>query len=45
MYQFSEQSRQFQAQLKAFMDEHIYPNEHAYHAQLAAAEIASPPCP
>ena len=38
MYQFSEKSRQFQAQLKAFMDEHIYPNEHAYHAQLAAAE-------
>lgn len=38
MYQFSEKSRQFQAQLKAFMDEHIYPNEHAYHAQLAAAK-------
>ncbi len=38
MYQFSEKSRQFQAQLKAFMDEHIYPNEHAYHAQLAAAD-------
>jgi len=38
VYQFSEKSRQFQAQLKAFMDEHIYPNEHAYHAQLAAAE-------
>ncbi len=38
MYQFSEKSRQFQAQLKAFMDEHIYPNENAYHAQLAAAE-------
>jgi len=37
VYQFSEQSRQFQAQLKAFMDAHIYPNEHAYHAQLAAA--------
>jgi len=38
VYQFSEKSRQFQAQLKAFMDEHIYPNEHAYHAQLDAAE-------
>ena len=38
MYQFSEQSMQFQAQLKSFMDEHIYPNEHAYHAQLAAAD-------
>ena len=35
MYQFSEKSRQYQAQLKAFMDEHIYPNEHAYEEQLA----------
>lgn len=38
MYQFSEKSRQYQAQLKAFMDEHIYPNEHAYEQQLAASE-------
>ncbi len=35
MYQFSEKSRQYQAQLKTFMDEHIYPNEHAYEEQLA----------
>ena len=35
MYEFSEKSRQYQAQLKAFMDEHIYPNEHAYEEQLA----------
>ncbi len=35
MYQFSEKSRQYQAQLRAFMDEHIYPNEHAYEEQLA----------
>jgi acyl-CoA dehydrogenase len=35
VYQFSEKSRQYQAQLKAFMDEHIYPNEHAYEEQLA----------
>ena len=34
MYQFSEKSRQYQAQLKTFMDEHIYPNEHAYEEQL-----------
>ena len=38
MYQFSEKSRHYQAQLKAFMDEHIYPNEHAYEEQLAASE-------
>ncbi|MCB1710079.1 MAG: acyl-CoA dehydrogenase family protein, partial [Halioglobus sp.] len=37
MYQFSEKSRQYQLQLRAFMDEHIYPNEHAYHEQLAAS--------
>jgi acyl-CoA dehydrogenase len=35
VYQFSEKSRQYQAQLKTFMDEHIYPNEHAYEEQLA----------
>jgi len=38
VYQFSEKSRHYQAQLKAFMDEHIYPNEHAYEEQLAASE-------
>ncbi len=37
MYQFSEKSQHYQAQLKAFMDEHVYPNEHAYEAQLAAS--------
>jgi acyl-CoA dehydrogenase len=37
VYQFSEKSRQYQAQLKAFMDEHIYPNEHNYEEQLAAS--------
>lgn len=45
VYQFSEKSRQYQAQLKAFMDEHIYPNEHAYHAQLAAAKNRFAPLP
>ena len=37
MYQFSEQSQQYQARLTAFMDEHIYPNEHRYEQQLASA--------
>ena len=37
MYQFSEKSRQYQARLKAFMEEHIYPNEHNYEEQLAAS--------
>jgi acyl-CoA dehydrogenase len=38
MFEFSEQSQAYQAQLKNFMDEHIYPNEHAYAEQLAAAD-------
>lgn len=38
MIKFSEKSEQLQAMLTAFMDEHIYPNEHAYARQLADAE-------
>ena len=39
MYQFSDRSLSLQAQLQAFMDEHIYPNEKAYHGYLASAHI------
>ena len=45
MYQFSEHSLQYQARLTAFMDEHIYPNEHRYEEQLAAAEDRYAPLP
>ena len=38
MFEFSEQSQAYQAQLKNFMDENIYPNEHTYAEQLAAAD-------
>ncbi len=38
MFSFSEQSLAYQARLNAFMDEHVYPNEHAYAGQLAAAD-------
>lgn len=38
MFEFSQQSQAVQAQLGAFMDEHIYPNEQAYAEQLAAAD-------
>lgn len=38
MFQFSEKSMAYQAQLKAFMNDHIYPNETAYARQLHAAE-------
>ncbi|MEH6583894.1 MAG: acyl-CoA dehydrogenase family protein [Halioglobus sp.] len=37
MFEFSEQSLQFQSRLNAFMEEHIYPCEHQYAEQLAAA--------
>ena len=38
MLQFSEQSLAYQAKLSAFMDEHIYTNEHTYAEQLAAMD-------
>ena len=37
MIEFSEQSNAYQARLKAFMEEHIYPNEGPYAEQLAQA--------
>ncbi|MFT4614468.1 MAG: acyl-CoA dehydrogenase [Bacteroidia bacterium] len=38
MFEFSETSLRYQALLKAFMDEHIYPNEQAYAKQLHDAQ-------
>ena len=38
MLEFSEKSLQYQAALNAFMEQHIYPNEHAYAEQLETAE-------
>ncbi|MEP1472445.1 MAG: acyl-CoA dehydrogenase family protein [Halieaceae bacterium] len=38
MLEFSEKSLQYQLALNAFMEEHIYPNEHAYAEQLEAAD-------
>lgn len=38
MYQITEKASLLLAQLEAFMDEHIYPNEHVYEQQLANAE-------
>ena len=37
MFSFSETSLRYQEQLSAFMDEHIYPNEHEYARQLQEA--------
>ncbi len=45
MIEFSEKSIQLQERLTAFMDEYIYPNEHAYAQQLANAENRFAPLP
>jgi len=45
MITFSEKSQHLQNKLLAFMDEHIYPNEHAYAEQLANAENRFAPLP
>ncbi|NIB43087.1 acyl-CoA dehydrogenase [Pseudomaricurvus alkylphenolicus] len=45
MFEFSDKSKQLQTQLLAFMDEHIYPNEHNYAQQLADAENRFAPLP
>jgi len=45
MYQFSETSLQLQARLRAFMDEHIYPNEKTYEEQLHASPRRFAPLP
>ena len=45
MFQFSEKSMAYQARLKAFMDEHIYPNESAYARQLHSAADRFAPLP
>ncbi|MCX2976103.1 acyl-CoA dehydrogenase family protein [Candidatus Marimicrobium litorale] len=45
MSEFSEKSRQYQAQLSVFMDEHIYPREREYAQQLHSAENRFSPLP
>jgi len=35
-FDYSPKTKELQAQLQAFMDEHIYPAESAYHAEIAA---------
>lgn len=45
MFEFSEKSQGLQARLSAFMDEHIYPNEHVYAKQLDSAKSRYAPIP
>lgn len=44
-FEYSEKSRQLLDKLSAFMDEHIYPNEHAYADQLHATANRFAPLP
>ncbi len=43
--EFSDKSQRLQAELRAFMDEHIYPNEPTYAAQLRDADNRFAPLP
>ena len=38
LFEFSPKVRELEARLRAFMDEHIYPNESVYHRQIAAGD-------
>ena len=42
LFEFSPKVRELEARLRAFMDEHIYPNEGVYHRQIAAADRWQP---
>ena len=39
-FEYSEKTKSLQAKLLAFMDEHIYPAEGAYHAEIEANTAA-----
>jgi acyl-CoA dehydrogenase len=39
-FDYSPRTKEFQARLLRFMDEHIYPNEHAFHAEIEANAAA-----
>jgi acyl-CoA dehydrogenase len=39
-FDYSPKTKDFQARLLKFMDEHIYPNEHAFHAEIEANTAA-----
>lgn len=42
-FEYSARTKDLLARLNAFMDEHIYPNEHVYHEQVAADRWGNPP--
>src|SRR5216684_5830171 len=42
LFEFPARVRELEARLRAFMDEHIYPNEKRYHEQIAAGDRWQP---
>src|SRR5438309_2458288 len=42
LFEFPARVRELEARLRAFMDEHIYPNEKRYHEQIATADRWQP---
>ena len=44
-FEFSQRAKEFQQRLRAFMDEHIYPNEEAVGEQLDAGPTRWKPIP
>jgi acyl-CoA dehydrogenase len=41
-FEFNEKTKQYQERVKAFMDRHIYPNEHIFHQQVATGDRWAP---
>ncbi len=42
LFEFSPKVRELESRLRAFMDEHIYPNESVYSKQIAAGDRWQP---
>ncbi|WP_334128156.1 acyl-CoA dehydrogenase family protein [Sneathiella sp.] len=42
IFEYSDKVKELQARLQAFMDEHVYPNEHVYHEQLDSGDRWQP---
>jgi acyl-CoA dehydrogenase len=41
-FSFNDKTREYQERVSAFMDEHIYPNEHTFHEQVATGDRWQP---
>ncbi|MGH8505009.1 MAG: acyl-CoA dehydrogenase, partial [Stenotrophobium sp.] len=41
-FEYSQKTKDLMARLNAFMDEHVYPNEHKFHEQVAEGDRWQP---